>query len=98
MSVSHASASIPVALRMATASRWISAADMAWVNRIKCFLDPLDGAALTERELRALDWIGLEGEAEHRALLCLGSDDHPRERVHDEVEPGRDVVGCVVGQ
>jgi len=33
---------------------------------------------LSQRQLRAFGWIGLEREAQHRALLCLGVEERRR--------------------
>ena len=67
-------------------------------ERRERLLDPLDGPALPQRQLRSLDGVGFEREPQHRALLRLGVDDHAREGVDDEIEPRRHVVGCVLGQ
>jgi len=92
MSVSHTSASIPVALRMARTSRRSSASLRRERSGRECFFDPADGASLAERQVRRLGWIRFEREAEHGPLLWFGVDDEARERVDHEVEPLAGVV------
>ncbi len=85
-SVSHASASMPVALRIASASRCISASDISSTSGASASSIHLIARPCRSGSSRSLDRVGFEREAKHRALLRLGVDDHASEGVDDEIE------------
>ena len=71
MSVNHTSASIPIALRMAMARRWISAVGHGWLEWDERFVDPFDGAALAQRELRAVGTRSASRESRSMVRCCV---------------------------
>lgn len=78
---------MPVMLRLARASLVQLFIGQGAVERLKCLCDPGDASSLTQRQRALLGLVGLQGQAQHRALLRLGLDDQLGECRDDDGEP-----------